>query len=121
MHTRHVAFIHLPLETPMNPISRLNSKTLISLASLAGFAAGALLVVVAFSREPVSSTSDADYVPVANRYSPESALREPNVSFSAPILEPVSAPSSWAFEAVTAERPGGPGAKRPDLLGAPGG
>ena len=45
----------------MNPISRPNTKTLISLASLAGFAAGALLVVVAFSREPVSSTGDSDY------------------------------------------------------------
>ena len=105
----------------MNPISRPNTKTLISLASLAGFAAGALLVVVAFSREPVSSTGDSDYTPVATRYSPESAVRESNVSFSAPILEPVAAPSSWAFEAATSERPGGPGAKRPDLLGAPGG
>jgi|SRR5271165_5265346 len=105
----------------MNAISRPSTKTLISLASLAGFAAGALLVVVAFSREPVSSTGDADYIPVAARYSPGSAVPESNVSFGTPILDPAATTSPWAFEAATPERPGGPGAKRPDLFSAPGG
>jgi len=105
----------------MNPISRPSTKALLSLVTLAGFAAGALLVVVAFSREPVPSTGDADYIPVATRYSPGSAVRESSVSFSTPVLDPAATASPWTFEAATPERHGGPGAKRPDLLSAPGG
>jgi hypothetical protein len=69
----------------------------------------------------VPSTGDADYIPVATRHSPESAVSESNLFFSTPVLDPAATASPWAFERATPERPGGPGAKRPDLLGAPGG
>lgn len=105
----------------MNPTSRPSTKALLSLVTLAGFAAGALLVVVAFSREPVPTTGDSDYMPVATRHSPEGAVSESNVSVSTPVLDPGATASPWAFEAATPKRPGGTGAKRPDLLSAPGG
>jgi hypothetical protein len=100
----------------MNSTSRPNTLTLI-LTTLAGFAAGASLMgMVALSRQPVPMTGEPNPVATSTR---SSTAGEFDVSLSAPKTEGIAPPSPWVFEAATPEPRGGPGAKRPDLLGFP--
>ena len=101
----------------MNSTSRPNIETLL-LTTFAGFAAGASLMgMVALTRQPVPNSSGMDHVIMSTR----SVLPAPefDVSSSAPKAEAIAPPSPWVFEAATPEPKGGPGKKRPDLLGSP--
>jgi len=95
---------------------------MLSLATLAGFAAGASLMgMVALSHQRAPNASDSDHVAASAHRSPGIAARESEVFFSAPNSQTLEPSSPWAFETATPDLPRGPGAKRPDLLGSPGG
>jgi hypothetical protein len=97
----------------MNPTSGPNFKSFISLATLAALLVG----VAALSRQPAPKS--AEPVAVSTSRSVPVQATELDLLLSAPMVEALTPPSPWAFEAATHEAAVGPGAKRPDLLGAP--
>jgi len=111
--TRGVRFISPSQESAMNPTSRPNFKSFISLTTLAALLVG----VAALSRQPAPKSSAP--IAVSTSRSVPARATEFDLLLSAPMVEALTPPSPWAFEAATRETAGGPGAKRPDLLGAP--
>jgi hypothetical protein len=97
----------------MNPTTRPNLKSLLSLTTLAVLLVG----VAALSRQPAPKS--AEPVAVSTSRSMPVQATELDLLLSAPMVEALTPPSPWAFEAATRETPVRPGAKRPDLLGSP--
>jgi hypothetical protein len=97
----------------MNPTSRPNFKSFISLTTLAALLVG----VAALSRQQAPKSGEP--IAASTARSAPARATEFDLLLSAPMVEALTPPSPWAFEAATPESPRAPGAKRPDLLGAP--
>jgi hypothetical protein len=99
----------------MKPTSRPNFTSFISLTTLAALLVG----VAALSRHQAPNRGES--VAASSARSVPARATEFDLLLSAPMAEALTPPSPWAFEAATRETPVRPGAKRPDLLGAPDG